>query len=243
MSDRAFSPRIGLSFETGPVTAYVQVARAFKAPTLDQRFDQHPFPGGFTISNPALESQRAKNFEAGVRGENWEAIAYVIDVEDEIDLDLRTFRYGNIGSSRHRGVETSWRGRYASLGYIWTRVAAEGSSRQLKNIAEHVLRASVDFANIHLGVEHSANRWLDDENRFPLDDATLVDLRVTHAFGSVTAALEAHNVLDRRYAPLGFALGDVPFSYPAAGRSVALTLTWKGRAPCAGCSSPLSRSP
>ncbi len=243
VSDRAFSPRVGASIDAGAVTIYAQLARAFKAPTLDQRFDQRPFPGGFSISNPELESQHATNVEAGVRGENWEAIAYVAQVDDEIDFDVRTFRYGNIGRSRHRGIETSYRGRYASLGYTWTRVQAEGSSHQLKNIAEHVVRASLDFGRFHVGVEHSANRWLDDENRFPLDDATLVDLRVTQTLGSITAALEAHNVLDRRYAPLGFALGDVPFYYPAAGRSVALTLTWKGRAPCAGCSSPFSRSP
>ena len=243
VSDRAFSPRVGASFDAGAVAIYAQLARAFKAPTLDQRFDQRPFPGGFTISNPTLDSQHATNLEAGVRGANWEAVAYVIHVDDEIDFDVRTFRYGNIGQSRHRGLETSYRGRYASLGYTWTRVTAEGSSHQLKNIPEHVLRASLDFRDVHLGVEHSANRWLDDENRFPLDDATLVDLRVTHAFGSLTAAAEAHNLLDRRYAPLGFALGDVPFHYPAPGRSIALTLTWKGRAPCAGCSSPLSRSP
>ncbi|HJQ35792.1 MAG TPA: TonB-dependent receptor [Thermoanaerobaculia bacterium] len=243
VSDRAFSPRVGASIAAGAVTIYAQLARAFKAPTLDQRFDLRPFPGGFTISNAGLESQHATNVEAGVRGGNWEAIAYVAHVDDEIDFDVRTFRYGNIGRSRHRGIETSYRGRYASLGYTWTRVQAEGSSRQLKNIAEHVVRASLDFGPFHVGVEHSANRWLDDENRFPLDDATLVDLRVTHTLGSITAALEAHNVLDRRYAPLGFALGDVPFTYPAAGRSVALTLTWKGRAPCAGCSSPLSRLP
>jgi vitamin B12 transporter len=231
VSDRAFSPRVGASIDAGAVTIYAQLARAFKAPTLDQRFDQRPFPGGFSISNPELESQHATNLEAGVRGENWEAIAYVAQVDDEIDFDVRTFRYGNIGRSRHRGIETSYRGRYASFGYTWTRVQAEGSSRQLKNIAEHVVRASLDLGRFHVGVEHSANRWLDDENRFPLDDATLVDLRVTQTLGSITAALEAHNVLDRRYAPLGFALGDVPFSYPAAGRSVALTFTWKGRPP------------
>jgi vitamin B12 transporter len=229
--DRAFSPRIGASFDFGAVAAYLQLARAFKAPTLDQRFDQRPFPGGFTISNPSLESQHANNLEAGMRGANWEAVAYVMHVDDEIDFDVRTFRYGNIGSSRHRGIETSYRGRFASLGYTWTRVQAEGSSHQLKNIAEHVVRAGLDFAHVHIGVEHSANRWLDDENRFPLDDATIVDLRVTQTFRSLVAALEAHNVLDRRYAPLGFVLGNVPFSYPAAGRSIALTLTWKGKEP------------
>lgn len=240
--DRAFSPRVGASFDAGAVVIYAQVARAFKAPTLDQRFDQRPFPGGFTISNPELASQHATNLEAGVRSEHWEAIAYVMRVDDEIDFDVRTFRYGNIGRSRHRGLETSYRGRFASFGYTWTRVQAEGGSHQLKNIAEHVLRASLDLGNVHLGVEHSANRWLDDENRFPLDDATLVDLRVTHDFKSLTAAVEAHNLLDRRYAPLGFVLGDVPFVYPAPGRSIALTLSWKGRVPCAGCSSPSSHS-
>ena len=243
VSDRAFSPRIGASFDFGAVIAYLQLARAFKAPTLDQRFDQRPFPGGFTISNPSLESQHANNLEAGVRGANWEAVAYVMHVDDEIDFDVRTFRYGNIGSSRHRGIETSYRGRLASFGYTWTRVQAEGSSHQLKNIAEHVVRAGLDFAHVHAGVEYSANHWLDDENRFPLDDALLVDLRVTQTFRSLVAALEAHNVLDRRYAPLGFVLGNVPFSYPAAGRSIALTLTWKGSAPCAGCSPSSSSSP
>jgi outer membrane cobalamin receptor len=231
VSDRAFSPRIGASFDLGAVVAYLQLARAFKAPTLDQRFDQRPFPGGFTISNPSLESQHANNLEAGVRGANWEAVAYVMHVDDEIDFDVRTFRYGNIGSSRHRGIETSYRGRLASFGYTWTRVQAEGSSHQLKNIAEHVVRAGLDFAHVHAGVEYSANRWLDDENRFPLDDALLVDLRVMQTFRSFVAALEAHNVLNRRYTPLGFVLGNVPFSYPAAGRSVALTLTWKGKEP------------
>jgi len=226
VSDRAFSPRIGMSLETGPVTAYVQLARAFKAPTLDQRFDQRPI-AGFTVSNPGLSAQRAKNYEAGVRGANWEAVAYLMDVDDEIDFDVRTFRYGNIGRSRHRGVETSWRGSFASLGYTWTRVEGE-SGHQLKNIAEHVVRGALDFANVHIGVEHSAGRWLDDANQIPLDDATIVDLRVAKTLGSITAAIEANNLFDTHYAPLGFLVGDLPYTWPAAGRSVAVTFTWKG---------------
>jgi outer membrane cobalamin receptor len=238
--DRAFSPRLGVSFDAGLVTAYVQLSKAFKAPTLDQRFDRRTF-AGFTISNPALSAQHAKNLEAGVRGASWEAIGYVTEVDDEIDFDVRTFRYANIGRSRHRGLETSYRGRFASLGYAWTRVSADGG-HQLKNIAEHVLRAGFDLPHVHLGIEHSANRWLDDENRFPLDDATLVDLRVTQAFGAFTAAVEARNLLDQRYAPLGFALGDTPFYCPASGRALALTLTWKGKEACTDCSSPSSPS-
>jgi vitamin B12 transporter len=224
VTDRAFSPRIGMSIDAGPVTAYVQLSRAFKAPTLDQRFDQRPI-AGFTISNPALSAQHAKNLEAGVRGENWEAIGYAVDVDDEIDFDVRTFRYANIGRSRHRGLETSYRGRYVSAGYTWTRVEGE-DGHQLKNIAEHVIRVGFDVGtHIHLGIEHSANRWLDDANQFPLGDATLVDLRVAKTFGSLTAAVEANNLLDRHYAPLGFTLGDTPYYYPAAGRSIAFTIS------------------
>jgi outer membrane receptor protein involved in Fe transport len=47
----------------------------------------------------------------------------------------------------------------------------------------------------------------------------------------VTAALEANNLFDERYAPLGFLLGDSPYYYPATPRSVALTIRWKGSSP------------
>jgi outer membrane receptor protein involved in Fe transport len=128
-------------------------------------------------------------------------------------------------------VEAMLRRGVANASYTWTRV--EGASgNQLKNIAEHVLRAGLDirsFVDVHLGIEHAAGRWLDDANRFPLDDATLVDLRVAKTIRSFTAALEATNLLDQRSAPLGFLVGDdAPYYYPAAGRAFALSLTWKG---------------
>lgn len=153
-----------------------------------------------------------------------------LEQPDEIDFDVRTFRYANIGRSRHRGVEAMLHRGIANVSYTWTRV--EGESGHLKNIAEHVLRAGFDvrsFIVVHLGIEHAADRWLDDANQFPLDDATLVDLRVAKTFASFTAAIEATNLFDARYAPLGFLLGDdAPYNYPAAGRAVALSLTWKG---------------
>jgi vitamin B12 transporter len=228
--DSAFSPRVGASVDFGAASAFLQLSRAFKAPTLDQRFDQRPI-AGFTISNPALSAQRAKNIEAGLRGEEWEIAAYHLVVDDEIDFDVNTFRYANIGRSRHRGIEAMARPGRFRASYAWTRVEkleGEDRGRQLKNIAEHVVRAGVSLGPVHLDVEHSAGRWLDDANRFPLDDATVVDLRVIKALGPVTATIEATNLFDERHAPLGFALGDTPFYYPAAGRSLALSLTWKG---------------
>lgn len=243
--DDAFSPRVGLAIDALGVTSYVQLARAFKAPTLDQRFDQRPLPdfqgGTFTISNPTLKAQRANNIEAGVRGASatraWELVGYAMTVEDEIDFDVETFRYQNIGRSTHRGLESMVRWmpsdrRGLALTYTWTR--AQSGGKQLKNIAEHLVRADANLrtlVDVHLSIEHSANRWLDDDNRIPLDDATVVDLRLAKTFAPFTLALDANNLFDARYAPLGFALGDTAFYYPAAGRSLALTLTWKGAAP------------
>jgi outer membrane receptor protein involved in Fe transport len=272
--DRAFSPRLGASLDLGVATAYLQLSQAFKAPTLDQRFDIRPLPQlgvrwpqpplsyvqaphehtkavaaatalQATISNPDLVSQRSKNIELGLRGGAWEVIGYDTSVDDEIDFDLNTFRYANIGRSRHVGVETRFVAHPASalsarLTYAWTRVRPlDGANRgkQLKNIAEHVARLGVDLRStldVHVEVAHSASRWLDDAHRFPLDDATVVDVRVARALGALTAALDARNLFDRRYAPLGFALGDVAFEYPAEGRSVAFTLSWqplKGTSP------------
>jgi vitamin B12 transporter len=270
--DRAFSPRLGISVDLHAVTAYAQWSRAFKAPTLDQRFDfgvrQPQLPLSYVraarghtkavaaatalqtnISNPDLTPQRSKNVELGLRGGTsvyvWEAVGYNTDVEDEIDFDLRTFRYANIGRSRHRGIETMLVAQpggplAARLTYAWTRVQPlEGEHRgnQLKNIAEHVARLGIDLrsaVDVHVEIERSSSRYLDDANRFPLDDATVVDLRVARAFGGITAAIEARNLFDQQYAPLGFALADfsgagVPYFYPAEGRSLAFTLSWQSR--------------
>ena len=268
-NDSAFSPRLGLSLDLGSLRPYLQLSRAFKAPTLDQRFDQRPIPdfqgGTISVANPALVPQHATTAELGLRGHTgvveWEAVAYRTTVDDEIDFDVRTFRYANIGRSLHRGLETSFAIPLAAntasrLSYTWTRVSPrEGDDRdvQLKNIAEHVLRGGFDLrtlVDVHLEVEYSAGRYLDDANRLPLDDATIVDLRLAHAFGPFTVALEGTNLLGTQYAPLGLTLTgfsgeDVPYVYPAAGRSIAATLRWQlpqGGKPCADCSPSSSSS-
>src|SRR5258708_17911017 len=71
----SWSPRLTATLHLGPardpypLVVFLQVARAFKAPTLDQLFDPRPFPGPkgtpFTRSNPSLLPQRARNAEAG----------------------------------------------------------------------------------------------------------------------------------------------------------------------------------
>ena len=243
-SQQAWSPRLGVTWRASDsVTLYAQAARAFKAPTLDQRFDARPFPdfagGTFTISNPELVPQRATNFEIGATGGGrvrWEAAAYRMRVEDEIDFDLATFRYANIGRTRHDGVELALAAPASArvrprISYAWMRVEpAEGDHRgnQLKNVPEHVLRASAALdlpSRVQLDATYTflGGRYLDDTNRIEMDNAHALDLRIARPFGRWRAHLDLLNLTASRYADYGYTLFDfagneVPFTYPAAGR-------------------------
>ena len=257
VSRDAWSPRAGASVRLGPrdavpVSVFVQVSRAFKAPTLDQLFDPRPFPdfagGTFRISNPRLLPQRAKTVEAGASRRDgrssFELVLYSTDVDDEIDFDVVSFRYANIGRTRHRGVEASaslLEGSAVSpfFSYSWNRTEpreGENRGRQLKNVPEHVFRPGISVAlpagfRIEVLSTTLAGRFLDDGNRIPLADATVFDARVEKRFRRLRARVDLLNVTDREWEELGLALSDfsggtVPYYYPAAGFAARAGLDW-----------------
>jgi outer membrane receptor protein involved in Fe transport len=233
---------------------FAQWSRAFQAPTLDQLFDPRPFPdfagGTFTVSNPALAPQRASTVEAGGSGTawgalGWEAAAYRIEVDDEIDFDPATFTYENIGRSLHTGVEATarWTGASAVrpfVSYAWTRVVArdgEDAGRQLKNVPRHLLRAGV-AAELFAGLRGEAvasrmfGRWADDANAFPLEDGVVLDLRLERGFGPLTARLDVFNAAGVRTDAVGFTLpdfagGQAPYSYPGPRRAVRVGVAYR----------------
>ncbi|MGH9204384.1 MAG: TonB-dependent receptor, partial [Vicinamibacterales bacterium] len=71
-SHTAFSPKLGANLLISSNThVYVTVSRSFKAPSLDQLFDQRSIPVPFppfsiTTSNHALDPQYGTNYEIGV---------------------------------------------------------------------------------------------------------------------------------------------------------------------------------
>ena len=253
----AWSPRAGATLQLGsragfPVSAFAQVSRAFKAATLDQLLDPRPFPdfrgGSFRISNLDLSPQRAATVEAGVSqkvsGGRWEAVVYRTAVEDEIDFDPATFRYRNIGSSLHYGLEASARflegkGISPHATYAWTRVEATQEGRrglQLKHIPEHRLRAGIaarlpGAIRADVRLTWSARRWLDDANLFPLGDARVVDVRVERSFGRLRLRLDGLNLAGHEWEPIGSALPDfeggvVPYYFPGPSRAARLGVEW-----------------
>ena len=246
----AWSPRIGVNWRlgaSGATSVFAQYSQAFKAPTLDQLFDARPLPdfmgGAFTVSNPGLLPQRARTWEVGASGTAWErlgleAVLYRIEVEDEIDFDPATFRFGNIGRSLHAGAETTarWLGAGPVQPFVvwaWSRVEprdGENQGRQLKNVPEHLLRAGL-AAELPAGFRGEAiasrmfGRFSDDANQVPLQDAWLLDLRLERAFGAFTAWLDVVNAGGGASDQIGFVLADftggaVAYVYPGPRRAI-----------------------
>jgi outer membrane receptor protein involved in Fe transport len=255
VTELAWSPRLGVTVRLGdpagrPASLFLSLSRAFKAPTLDQRFDPRLFPdfsgGGFQVSNPQLRSQRARNLELGASGgsrrHRFQVLGYLMDLDDEIDFDVATYRYANIAESRHVGLELDGRlfvnGLLSpALSYAWSRAEPRGADReglQNKNVPEHVLRPSltVSLSALRLELRYTwlSGRYLDDDNRVPLADVSVLDLRLSAQRGGLRAHLDLLNLGDDRAAGYGFALpdlrgGEVAYLHPLPGFAARLTLS------------------
>ena len=264
VSRSAFSPRAGINLryvqsarQTGSV--YVTAGRSFKAPTMDQLFDQRrtpvPFPPfAISTSNSLLEAQYGKSGEVGayhqvsiVPGEvdaRLSVSAYQTDMRNELDFDIKTFRYVNLGRSRHRGIETGLTvdGPHALTAFAnltlqrVTSLVDADSGRLLKAIPQRVLatgigRASANGLAATVSLTNVGDSWLDDDNRKTLAGHTQVDARASYPVGRARLSVDVRNVFDSRFNSTGFpdpAGSPLIYYYPAAGRvlSVGLESGW-----------------
>jgi outer membrane receptor protein involved in Fe transport len=252
-----FSPRVGanlryLESERQSGHLYANITRSFKAPTPDQLYDRRLIPVPFppfqiTFSNSELEPQRAVSYEAGlyhqalltpVLSADLSVAVYQIDLRDEIDFDINTFAYKNLGQSRHRGVEAglNLRGPHTITGFAnYTLQAAtsrtgENSGKYLKAIPKHFIVAGVSAGSAlsgSLSAVHSRGIFLDDANTLSLPDWTRVDARLSYRWRQIVLSVDALNLFDREYNTTGFpdAGGAGVYYYPAAGRIVQVGLS------------------
>jgi outer membrane receptor protein involved in Fe transport len=266
----ALSPRIGANFEyslpadrAGHV--YAAVTRSFKAPTLDQLYDVRTIPAGedaFNISNPDLQPQTSTGIEVGFyqRLPLWVGAAaeldlglYRLKVDDEIDFDLATFKYGNIQESRHDGFELSlsatlskWLALQHSSNFM--RVvfrSGELEGNRLKNIPRSALVTAIILSParaVRLTMTHryAGSLYFDDENTHEIPGYHTFGAQADWDLGPAVVFLSANNVFDTRASSLGFLSFDpatgaqVPFVYPIGGRAVRVGISasgsWPGRA-------------
>ena len=248
----ALSPKAGMNVRyfngaSGSGNLYLGLGRSFKAPTLDQLYDQRNIPVPFPpfqiqTSNPELVPQHGWNVEAGIYhsgqiGRTVSAIAtlslYQMWMRDELDFDVASFRYVNVGKSRHRGIEAGFhleRDRAAAFAsYAWQEAIAQSganSGKQLKAIPRHVLFTGASIEprrgwEVSLSLDHVHGRFLDDANTASLSNYTRVDAQLSGAILGVRGYGAVRNLFNARYNSSGFpdpAGTGAAYFYPGAGR-------------------------
>ncbi|MFL5522656.1 MAG: TonB-dependent receptor, partial [Gemmatimonadaceae bacterium] len=252
-TNQAVSPRIALNFAL-PVTArtstnlFVSTGRAFKSPTLDQLFDDRRIPipvppFSATVSNPDLVPQHGTAIEGGLYQTwivgggsrlDWSGALYQEKMRDELDFDVNTFRYVNIGRSVHRGGEIglTWEAPayWTAFGnFTQQQVRAENGQfdgKQLKAIPRRIASTGVNatfWRGLTAGVvaSYQGGAFVDDANAVPLSGFTRLDSRLGIPFGRTRLTIDLTNALNRRYDATAFpdpAGSPAIYRYPAAGR-------------------------
>jgi outer membrane receptor protein involved in Fe transport len=253
-SDSRLSPSLGASLRiSSDITAFATVSGAFKAPTLIHLYDSQPFfnpypptPGYLLISNRDLKPMRGTHVEIGARFKNaWQfegsLNAYNYWVDNEIDFDLATLSYQNIGKSRHTGVELILSRPVAgqlraegSLAYDESVIrAGEFKGNQINSIPLWSYRLGAvydvpDMGTIGAEVHGISKQYLDIPHEFRLKDYATVDVHATAYVSTLTLVARLDNVFDREYEYDGYAdplLQGAPRYYPAPGRQFSVSLT------------------
>lgn len=228
---------------------YVNVVRSFKTATLDQLFGQRLIPvpmPPYTISNSELNLQKGISIETGfyhrtvlipesLNGEFTLSI-YHMDMEDELDFQFETFQYGNIASSRHRGIEMGlqlegldialFRFNYTLQNVTYR--AGENKGNFVKTIPRDYVSAAISIPVLNqlqaMAAVHSTRRtWLDDANSIRLKNFSSVDFKVTYTLGWIAVEFETINLMNNSFSTTGFldpGGSDTIFMYPAAGRAM-----------------------
>jgi outer membrane receptor protein involved in Fe transport len=233
----AWSPRLGVNLRyadggLGTGNLFLSANGAFKAPTMDQLYDQRripvPFPPyGVTLSNSQLQPQTLRGMEAGFyhraplldgrADASLTMSAYQMDMRQELDFDLQQFKYVNIGRSRHRGVEGSLSASgpfgmnaFANLtAQSAVSRAGDSNGRELRGIPRQawtlgVGRAAQNGLSTTLSATVVGRSFLDDDNTSTIPGYTRFDLRAAAPIKVARLTVEVRNLFDRRYDYTGY---------------------------------------
>ncbi|MFP4227528.1 MAG: TonB-dependent receptor family protein [Salinivenus sp.] len=223
----AWSPSVGLTFDTGPGRLFAHYGSAFETPTTTELVNRPSGQGGF---NEALSPQRTDGIEVGARGA-WRGAGLSYDVtvfrqwvDDQIQQAGQTPQgrdyFGNITESRHDGVElsTTWApapGWEAAARYTGSRFIFEDASEEAQEGNRipgipshrgylHLQRETSGWWG-RLSAEGVSSFYVDDGNTEKAPRYALLNLRVGHrglplGTAQVKPFAAVNNLLDEQYA-------------------------------------------
>jgi iron complex outermembrane receptor protein len=235
----AISPKLGMTWSYRPDgDLFVQASRGFRAPTLEQLFDQRQ-PFGSLLSNGELEPQKSTNYEIGIRQSfskyaDLEVSLYSIRLRNEIEFDPATFQFSNIGRSRHQGAEFFLTGHLspkldAFLSYTFQDATHENGAapgKQIIFVPRHLgsagIRFGLDGGWVGSLVFRAVGRqFLDDFNRHAIHSYATLDAQIGYRWEQIELFVAGLNLTDEEYATNGFI---TPRSVIVPGPSLAPTM-------------------
>ena len=214
-------------------TAGVEAARAFRFPSLSERYFNGTTPRGDVLGNPDLEPEVRRNLDFSLRYESDGGFAvawngYVSDLDNYIERVDVTDR--NVAAARLWGMELDMRWRTGALthqlSYQWQQGEADGGET-LADLNPPAWRyyASWDLASLTLRSDlmyrPARSRYGSDE--LPLDEALVWGLALAGSdnAGGLSWELQLNNVLDESYRGSADSLAPLQ-----PGRSLSLVLRW-----------------
>lgn len=162
------------------VTTTLQVASAFREPTLSDRFFRGISGRGFVIGNPDLEPERTLQFDAGARWSGARSRAALYAYKYRIRNLVERYRSGNDflfrnrGKADVRGIELELATRIADnievhVGSAIARGEDVASSSALDDIAAPTLQAAIRWASRRASAFVAASAYGRDDRPGPVE--------------------------------------------------------------------------
>ncbi|MFH0735415.1 MAG: TonB-dependent receptor [bacterium] len=255
ISSNAFSPKFGINYKYNNIgSIYFNYTRSFKSPTVNQLTDLSrlnfvifvPYWGGYSkivydvapFNNTELKPQFSNNYEIGLIQlfniiENiknrFSVTAYYSTVKDEIDFDLKSYRYQNLLNTIHKGIEldliTSINKFNTYLNFTYNSVRfdnGEYKSNYLKGIPTYFGNIGLSYMfnenlQISVGANYNGGTYLEDENKYTLSSCILFNSNLTYKYSFFKISIYASNIFNKHYFLQGYILGEKKLLYPSAG--------------------------
>ncbi|MCB2229686.1 TonB-dependent receptor [bacterium] len=231
-------------------SGFVSYASSFKSPTLNHLYSSPPFfaqtpyfTGYLSLSNPSLQAMRGHHWEVGCRwsdalGHAFQVTAFLYNLRNEIDFDLATMHYENIGESRHFGVDIAGKARVvpalelsSSLSLVSARIRSGDQEGNLINgVPELSFSSSMRLTPLRgsffeVTVRGCGAQWLDQANTARIAGFAIAAIRTGIEIGSLRVVGSVENLLNRRVPVSGYlGLMDEERLYPAPPRSFLISV-------------------